>query len=138
MLKYLRLVGVGIVFLWFFVGGIGHFTNMEFFLSIVPPWVPFPVLAVYLSGAIEVVLAVLLFVKKIRPLVGWGIIALTIAVTPANVHMWLNPDLFPDVTPTLLGVRLIVQVFLIALIWWSTRDSSETNSSETNNTEQVA
>ena len=65
--------------------------------------------------------AVLILWPRIRPLAGWGLVALTIAVTPANVHMWLNPEQFPDVSPTLLSVRLVVQVFLLVLIWWSTR-----------------
>jgi len=125
MTHYFKMAGLGIVFLWFFGGGIGHFADTAFFLAIVPPWVPYPLIAVYVSGAIEILLAVLLFVKRIRPLVGWGIIALTIAVTPANVHMWLNPHLFPEVSPTLLSVRLVIQLFLIALIWWVTREESQ-------------
>ena len=125
MKHYLRLAGLAFIFLWFFGGGIGHFLNTDFFVAIVPPWVPYPLAAVYVSGLIEILLAVLLFVKKIRPMVGWGIIALTLAVTPANVHMWMHPELFPEVSPDLLGIRLIIQVFLIALIWWSTRLDSD-------------
>jgi len=124
---YLRLAGLAFIFLWFFGGGVGHFYNTEFFLAIVPPWVPYPLAAVYVSGVIEIVLSVLLFVKKIRPMVGWGIIALTLAVTPANVYMWMNPELFPDVSPEVLGIRLVIQVFLIILIWWSTRLEVETH-----------
>jgi len=52
-----KRLGLGIVFLWFFVGGVGHFTNAGFFVAIAPPWVPFPVCAVYISGVIEIVLA---------------------------------------------------------------------------------
>ena len=46
---------------------------------------------------------------------------LTLAVTPANVHMWLHPELFPDVSEAFLSIRLVVQVLLLACIWWSTR-----------------
>ena len=77
--------------------------------------------AVYASGVFEVLLAILILWPKARPLAGWGIIALTLAVTPANVHMWLHPEQFPDVSETALSVRLVIQVFLVALIWWSTR-----------------
>jgi uncharacterized membrane protein len=35
--------------------------------------------------------------------------------------MWLNPDLFPDVPPAFLTIRLVLQVGLLLLIWWSTR-----------------
>jgi uncharacterized membrane protein len=42
-------------------------------------------------------------------------------VTPANIYMWMNPQLFPTISETLLTVRLFVQVLLLACIWWSTR-----------------
>lgn len=121
MTYYLRYIGLAIVFIWFFAGGIAHFTMTDFFVSIVPPWVPYAVAAVYVSGVIEVVLALFILWPKTRELAGWGLILLTLAVTPANVHMWLNPDQFPDATETALTIRLVIQVFLLGLIWWSTR-----------------
>ncbi len=121
VIKVCRYIGLAVVFAWFFGGGIGHFMNTEFFVSIVPPWVPFPLAAVYVSGVFEIILALAILWPKTRPLAGWGLVALTIAVTPANIHMWLNPELFPEVSETFLWVRLVVQVFLLILIWWSTR-----------------
>ena len=121
MKKYFRYAGLLVVFAWFMGGGIGHFTMTDFFVSIVPPWVPWPLAAVYVSGVFEIALAVAILVPAIRPMAGWGLVALTLAVTPANVHMWLHPELFPDVEETFLTVRLVVQVFLLWLIWWSTR-----------------
>lgn len=115
-----RRTGVGIVFAWFFLGGIGHFVAAGFFTSIVPPWVPWPAAAVYVSGVIEIALALALLRPALRPLAGIGLILLTLAVTPANVHMWMHPELFPDVPPALLSLRLVVQVLLLACIAWST------------------
>ena len=112
---------LAIVFAWFFFGGIAHFTMTEFFVSIVPPWVPYPLWAVYVSGVIEVALALAILWPAGRPLAGWGLIVLTLAVTPANVHMYLNPEQFPDASQEAYLVRLVVQVFLLLLIWWSTR-----------------
>ena len=116
-----RRIGLGIVFSWFFFGGIGHFVAADFFTSIVPPWVPWPVAAVYVSGVIEIVLALAVLHATTRRLAGIGLILLTLAVTPANVHMWMNPHLFPDVPPAFLSIRLVVQVALLWCIWWSTR-----------------
>lgn len=120
-MKYFRMAGLAIVFLWFFLGGIAHFTETDFFVSIVPPWVPYPLEVVYLSGVIEIVLALMILWPAVRPIAGWGLILLTLAVTPANVHMWLNPEQFPEASETALTVRLVIQVFLLMLIWWSTR-----------------
>ena len=130
MIKYVRYIGLVIVFLWFFVGGIAHFTSTDFFVAIVPPWVPFPLEVVYVSGVFEVVLALLLGLPVTRTFAGSGLVLLTIAVTPANLHMWLNPDQFPETSETALFARLLVQVFLLLLIWWTTRPTHESASIE--------
>ena len=119
----LKLISLTIVFAWFFVGGIAHFTATEFFVAIVPPWFPWKPLAVYVSGVFEILLALLLLWPAGRAQVGLGLILLTLAVTPANIHMYLNPDQFPESSETTYLVRLIVQILLLALIWWSTRPS---------------
>ena len=99
----------------------GHFTATDFFVSIVPPWFPWPLWAVYVSGVFEIILALAILWPAFRSLAGWGLIALTVAVTPANVHMYLHPDQFPDASETAYLVRLVIQVVLLLLIWWSTR-----------------
>ena len=124
MINTIRYAGIAVVFAWFFGGGITHFTNADFFIAIVPPWWPWPLFAVYAIGVFEVLLAILIIWPKTRSLAGWGLIALTIAVTPANVHMWLHPEQFPDVSEAALSIILVVQVLLLALIWWSTRRPS--------------
>lgn len=124
MLKVARYIGLAVVFAWFMLGGISHFTNPDFFVAIMPPYLPWHLEIVYLSGALEILFAALLLLPSRRELAGNLLILLTLAVTPANVHMWLNPHLFPDVEPLFLTIRLVVQVALLALIWWSTRRST--------------
>ncbi|MFT5100900.1 MAG: putative membrane protein [Arenicella sp.] len=121
MKTYFRYAGLVLVFAWFFVGGIAHFTSTEFFVAIVPPWVPYALPVVYISGVVEIILALLIVSPVTRSIAGWGLILLTLAVTPANIHMWLNPDQFPEVSEAALSIRLVVQVLLLLLIWWSTR-----------------
>ena len=116
-----RRIGLAIVFSWFFFGGIGHFTSTEFFVSIVPPWVPWPLAAVYVSGVLEIAGALGVLYKPTRSLAGICLVLLTLAVTPANVHMFLNPEQFPYAPPFVLGLRLVIQVALLWCIWWSTR-----------------
>lgn len=121
VLNWLRYPVLGIVFLWFMLGGIAHFLSTDFFLSIMPPYVPFHLAAVYVSGVMEIVLAVAILIPVTRARAGILLIALTIAVTPANVHMWLHAEQFPGSTETALALRLVFQVVLIGMIWWSTR-----------------
>jgi uncharacterized membrane protein len=109
------------VFVWFFAGGLGHFLLTDFFLRIVPPYIPWPQLAVYVSGALELLGAAGVLVKRTRALAGAGLILLTLCVTPANVYMWMHAELFPAFSPSLLAGRLVLQLLLIGCIWWSTR-----------------
>ena len=124
MKKVAVYIGLAIVFAWFMFGGIGHFTNADFFVAIMPPYLPWHLELVYISGVFEIVFAAMLIPPATRQLAGNLLIALTIAVTPANIHMWMNPELFPEVEPTFLWVRLVIQVILLAVIWFSTRNST--------------
>ena len=106
------------IFTWFFLGGIMHFAKPELFLRIVPPIVPYPLAAVYISGAFELLGAIGLWVKSTRCNAGYGLILLTIAVTPANIYMLQHAELFSEVPHWALVARLPFQLFLIWLIWW--------------------
>lgn len=117
----LKIAGLVFVFLWFMLGGIAHFTNTAFFVAIMPPWIGYHEEIVYISGVFEILGALGLLLPATRQWAGNGLLLLVICVTPANVHMWLNPELFPDVSELFLNVRLVVQVGLLALIWWCTR-----------------
>ena len=119
-----KTLGMGFVFIWFMAGGIGHFVATDFFVGIMPPYIPLHREAVYISGLLEILGALGLLIPQYRLWAGRGLFLLTLCVTPANVHMWLNPHLFPDVPPLFLDLRLIVQVLLLACIWWSTRPAT--------------
>ena len=114
-----RIVGIGFVFLWFLIGGIAHFVATDQEMRIVPPYVPAPRLTVLVTGVFELLGAAGLLLHATRRAAGWGLFALTIAVTPANVYMLQNSHAF-GVPYTLLVLRLPLQVALLGLIAWST------------------
>ena len=116
----LKIVGMAFVFLWFMGGGVMHFISPEFFLAIMPPSLPYHEAAVAISGVFEIIGAVGLLFQRTRRMAGIGLFVLTLAVSPANIYMSLNPELFPDVSDLALTLRLVVQVLLLACIWWST------------------
>ncbi len=120
MSKY-KLAGLAFVFLWFFAGGIGHFAATAFFTGIVPPYIPWPLAVVYVSGVFELLGAFGLIHPATRPWAGMSLLLLIVCVSPANIYMWQHPQLFPKFPPVLLALRLVIQVLLIALVWWSTR-----------------
>jgi|TARA_B110000305_G_scaffold185334_1_gene206234 uncharacterized membrane protein len=116
----LKIVGMAFVFLWFMGGGVMHFISPEFFLAIMPPSLPYHEAAVAISGVFEIIGAVGLLFQRTRRMAGIGLFFLTLAVSPANIYMSLNPELFPDVSDLALTLRLVIQVLLLACIWWST------------------
>ena len=109
------------VFLWFFFGGLAHFVATDLEMRVVPPWVPDPRDVVLLTGALELLGAFGLLIPWTRRAAGWGLILLTIAVTPANVYMLHIHDQFPSVPEWLLWARLPLQLVLLALIRWGSR-----------------
>ena len=109
------------VFAWFFIGGIMHFARPDLFLRIVPPYIPYALAAVYISGAFELLGAIGLWVKQIRSLAGYGLMLLTVAVTPANIYMLQHANVFSEVPLWVLVARLPFQLLLIWLIWRCSR-----------------
>jgi uncharacterized membrane protein len=114
-----QFIGLSIVFVWFFLGGIMHFAATEIEASIVPPYIPWPVAAVLVSGVFELLGAAGLLPPSTRRAAGIGLFLLTLAVTPAHIYMLQRPELF-NVPLWALWLRLPIQVALLALILWST------------------
>lgn len=107
----------------FILAGLNHFLNTPFYVAIMPPYLPWHRELVWISGVIEVALGALLFFKRWKQTAGWGLIALLLAVFPANLHMALHPELFPQFNPTLLWARLPLQGVLIAWAYACTRQT---------------
>lgn len=112
----------------FALAGVNHFVSTQFYVGIMPPYLPWHVELVYISGVCEIVLGLALLVRRYERLAAWGMIALIIAVTPANLHMALHPELFPQFSVTGLWVRMALQLVLIAWAYWYTRPEAGANS----------
>jgi uncharacterized membrane protein len=109
--------------LWFALAGLYHFVNPALYVRMMPPYLPWHLFLVYLSGFFETALGLLLFVPKYTRLAAWGLIALLVAVFPANVQMAINPQQFPEIPPVVLWLRLPLQGVLIAWAYSLTRRS---------------
>ncbi len=117
----LRTVCLGITLFWFVVGGAAHFFATDFFVRITPPWVPAPRAVVLWSGVLELLLAACLLSQRLRPWAGVALIGVIFAVSFANLHMWLHPELFPEAPRWIYTARLILQVGLVWCVWFGTR-----------------
>ncbi len=112
------IFGIAFVF-----AGINHFLNPNFYQRMMPPIFPAHLFLIYLSGVCEIVLGVLLLIPKFTRIAAWCLIALLIAVFPANIYMALNPQIFSEISPTAQYIRLPIQLILIAWAYWLTRSA---------------
>lgn len=108
----------------FALAGANHFAHTDFYVGIMPPYLPWHTALVYVSGLCEMALGVMLLFRRSERLAAWGMIALIVAVTPANVQMAIHPELYPGYSPAALWVRLALQAVLIAWAYWFTRPRS--------------
>lgn len=101
---------------FFLIAGISHFRNPKFFLKITPPWVPAPEKVNIIVGLAEIILAIALIIPATKTYAAWGMIALLIAVFPANVyHFQKSLKKGKHVVPTL--IRLPFQVVFIYMAY---------------------
>jgi len=102
---------------FFVVAGTFHFLKPEMYLQIMPPYFPAPQLLVAVSGVAEIAGGVGLLIRPLRRVAGWGLIALLIAVFPANIYMLQHPGQF-HFAPWILWARLPLQGVFIAWVWF--------------------
>lgn len=113
----------GILAVCMVIAGILHFVVPEPFIRIVPGFLPAPAALVYLSGVIEVLLGWGLLLPATRRPAAWGLVALFIAVYPANLNMAINHIEIAGIPNTwwFQAIRLPFQFVLIAWAYWYTR-----------------
>jgi uncharacterized membrane protein len=104
--------------LFFVVAGANHFRSPETYLGMIPGWLPAPAAMNVISGAAEMAGGIGLLVPGLRRWAAWGLIALLVAVFPANLHVALQGHM-PGFTfsPAVLWLRLPFQALFIAAVW---------------------
>jgi uncharacterized membrane protein len=105
--------------------GILHFATPQFFVKIVPDYLPAHAALVMVSGVFEMLGGLGLLVPRVRGLASYGLVALYVAVFPANVNMVVHPELGGDMPVWLLWARLPLQAGLIALALWVGREGTK-------------
>jgi uncharacterized membrane protein len=97
----------------YIITGINHFKNPGMYIKIIPSYLPNPKLLNILSGAAEIILGILLIIPFTTKLAAWGIIALLIAVFPANIYMFCKKKRGFSLLKIILLIRLPLQIVLI-------------------------
>lgn len=107
--------------LTFMTTGSAHFWLEKFFTAIVPRGLPNPKALVYISGVAEFLGGVGVLIPSVRKHAGRGLIALLVAVFPANINMAVNPERFKQFPAWALWARLPLQFAIIAQVWAATQ-----------------
>ncbi|MDQ2681591.1 MAG: hypothetical protein M3Y21_11345 [Candidatus Eremiobacteraeota bacterium] len=119
-MQRLRPISLGLLGAFFIAAGLLHFLKLPTYARIVPPWLPMHVLLVQISGAVEIAGGLGAWLPITRRVSGIGLIALLIAVFPANIFMAMHAAAFSDIAgPTALWLRLPLQFVAIAWVWWT-------------------
>jgi len=111
-----RRIWLYIMAAFYLAAGANHFINPEIYLGIMPPWLPFQASLVYISGAVEIIGALLLLSDKTRNAGAWVLIALLLAVFPANIQMAIN---YYIVGHSMFWLTIVRLPFQLVLIWWA-------------------
>ena len=111
--------GAGLALVFGFTG-VGHFLRTEPMAAMLPEWVPGRIPLIYATGVLELILAVMLVIPRVRRAAGWIAVLLLIAFLPVNIyaavqrsglggHQW---------GPAYLLIRVPLQLILIGWSWW--------------------
>lgn len=119
-MERLRLAARWLAGLSFMGVGVMHFVATEFFVHIVPPYLPAALWLVWISGVAEILGGLGLLIAQVRRAAGFGLLLLLVSVFPANVHMAIN-EVMPTTGPVpvwTLWARLPLQLVFAAWVWW--------------------
>ncbi len=119
-----RIILRGLAAIFFVVAGALHFVKPAMYLQIMPPYFPAPQLLVAVSGVAEIAGGAGLLIRRWRRAAGWGLIALLIAVFPANIYMVQHQGQF-HFAPWILWARLPLQIVFIAWVWFTAVQGSQ-------------
>lgn len=103
----------------FILAGANHFRTPEFYLSMMPPWLPAPSLLNSISGAAEIAGGIGMLIPKTRKAAAIGLILLLIAIFPANLHVAIHGWPNEEIPQSLLIARLPFQLIFIAWVVFS-------------------
>ena len=126
MRETLKSITVYCLALLYVVVGFKHFTDLDFFLVIIPPYIPYPELMVYTSGLIEITSSLLLISRKTRKYGALGLFVLLIAVFPANIYLFNS-----ELAQSIYGIsrqdaliRLPFQIPLLVIAYWHSKEKT--------------
>lgn len=100
----------------YIAAGVNHFVNPKMYQDIMPRYLPYHLPLIYVSGIAEILFGVLLIPEATRSVAAWLIVALLIAVFPANVEMMITAW---ERKSSILWIAVLRLPLQLVLIWWA-------------------
>ena len=123
---YFKYVSILVMSIFYINVGIRHFTDPNWFLYIIPPFLSLIGLElVYISGVFEILFGIMLLIPKTRKLASYGLILLLLAVYPANLYLafYKEPQKLIGISAFAASwVRLPIQFIFLGLAYWHSKD----------------
>ncbi len=106
--------------IFYTIVGIKQFIEPDYFLSIIPPYLPFHIELVYISGFFEILFGLMILFPKYRYYGSIGLILLLIAVFPANIYLAQSKEAQEAIgaSQQIAIWRLPIQGILIWIAYW--------------------
>ena len=110
----------GMAIMFFFTAG-SHFSSLKYDIAaMIPPPLTGALWMVYLTGVLEAAGAIGLLIPSLRRPATWGLVALLVALFPANVYAALAGVTIARSAATPLWLRTPLQAFWLAVLWYTT------------------
>ena len=106
--------------IFYTIVGVKHFIEPDYFLSIIPPYLPYHIELVYISGFFEILLGLMILFPKYRYYGSIGLILLLIAIFPANIYLAQSKEAQEAIgaSQQIAIWRLPIQGILIWIAYW--------------------
>lgn len=118
----MKKISLYLMSFFYVMAGFNHFMNPDFYLKMIPSYLPAPEALNVISGSAEMLLGMMLIRPEVRSLAAWGIILLLIAIFPANIYMYQQGGNAFGVPDWSLLLRLPLQLVLLAWAYWHTKN----------------
>ncbi len=117
-LTRLRKTGLFALITLFLLTGLNQFNHPNFYVSLVPPYLPLSHELAYISGWVQTIGAIALLFSKTRRIAGYLLILFLIVVLPANIQMAMHPE-HSSCSPVFVYLRLPLEIIMILWVYWA-------------------
>ncbi len=107
--------------LLYIAAGINHFINPEFYLKIMPSYIPCKMFNVFFSGILEIAFSVLLLFNSTRKIAAWLIVIMLIVFFTVHIQMLVDNWSKTGILFWLLLLRILFQFVLIYWAYYYTK-----------------